>query len=254
MSARQTAVWDHLRMDPKEDPEARIRELERSLADTARASELGAAPYSGDAFTATPPTYVPPTATPATYVPSSRYDGGSMDPYATPQYSYPQVPRKMSTGFGALPFVIAGIVLAVMLGIGAVVFFSVRSSIPGGLTSIPSIPSISIPSFPSVEPPRTPGGSASTVQVPPPGGSQSVSGVGENKTVVCNDSAVSISGVTNTVTITGHCTKVTVSGMQNHVTLDTANAIGASGFDNVVTYHSGSPDIDSGGSNVVQQG
>ena len=42
--------------------------------------------------------------------------------------------------------------------------------------------------------------------------------------------------------------------MQNHVTLDTSDKIQASGFDNVVTYHSGSPDIDSGGSNVVQQG
>jgi hypothetical protein len=42
--------------------------------------------------------------------------------------------------------------------------------------------------------------------------------------------------------------------MQNHVTLDTSDQIDASGFDNVVTYHSGSPDINSGGSNAVQQG
>jgi hypothetical protein len=47
---------------------------------------------------------------------------------------------------------------------------------------------------------------------------------------------------------------VTVSGMQNQVTLDTADAINASGLDNQVTYHSGSPQINSGGSNVVQQG
>ena len=60
--------------------------------------------------------------------------------------------------------------------------------------------------------------------------------------------------LSETVTITGHCTAVTVSGIQNKVTLDTSDQINASGFDNVVTYHSGSPDINSGGSNVVQQG
>jgi hypothetical protein len=88
-----------------------------------------------------------------------------------------------------------------------------------------------------------------------PGGKPSVSGVGENKTITCNDSFVSVSGVSNTVTITGHCVSVTVSGMKNLVTLDVADTISASGFDNQVTFHSGSPEIsNSGGSNVVQQG
>jgi hypothetical protein len=45
-----------------------------------------------------------------------------------------------------------------------------------------------------------------------------------------------------------------VSGVQNKVTLDTADQIQASGLDNVVTYHSGSPDINNAGNNVVQQG
>jgi hypothetical protein len=118
--------------------------------------------------------------------------------------------------------------------------------------SLPSIPSIPVP---SVEPPSIPGGGpANTVNPPPPGGQLSVAGVGENKTVECYDSHVSVSGVSNTVTITGHCATVAVSGMQNHVTLETSDAIQASGFDNVVTYHSGSPDINAGGNNVVQQG
>jgi hypothetical protein len=65
---------------------------------------------------------------------------------------------------------------------------------------------------------------------------------------------VSVSGVSTTVTITGQCATVTVSGMQNKVTLDESDQINASGFDNVVTYHSGAPDINSGGSNVVQPG
>ena len=73
----------------------------------------------------------------------------------------------------------------------------------------------------------------------PSGGQISVAGVSESKTIACNDSHVSVSGVSNTVTITGHCANVTVSGMQNHVTLDDSDQINASGFDNVVTYHSG---------------
>ena len=205
-------------MEPRDDPQARIRALERPLADTARAPELGTTPYtSGGA-------YLPPPA-----------------------------PRKVSAG---IPWVV--------LGIGAVVFMAVAGGVGWYIVNkstrefpIINVPSISVPSFPSVPSvqPSTPGGGpANTVTIPPPGGQLSVAGVGETKTIACNDSHVSVSGVSNTVTITGHCAEVTVSGMQNKVTLDESVQINASGFDNVVTYHSGSPDINSGGSNVVQQG
>ena len=33
-------MWDHRRVDPQDDSEARIRELERSLDEQARASEV----------------------------------------------------------------------------------------------------------------------------------------------------------------------------------------------------------------------
>jgi Protein of unknown function (DUF3060) len=89
---------------------------------------------------------------------------------------------------------------------------------------------------------------------PAAGGQTNVSGVSKNETIACNDGVVHISGITNTVTITGHCVNVTVSGSQNHVTVDAADAISASGLDNQVTYHSGSPQIDNFGNNVVQQG
>jgi hypothetical protein len=42
--------------------------------------------------------------------------------------------------------------------------------------------------------------------------------------------------------------------MQNQITLETSDVIGASGFENVITYHSGSPEINAMGDNVVQQG
>lgn len=49
-------------------------------------------------------------------------------------------------------------------------------------------------------------------------------------------------------------TNVTVSGIKNIVTVDTADTISASGFENQVTYHSGSPTIQNAGSdNVVEQ-
>jgi hypothetical protein len=87
-----------------------------------------------------------------------------------------------------------------------------------------------------------------------PGQTVTVSGIDENKTVACNDATVMISGIRNTVTITGHCVEVSVSGIENKITVDAADKIGASGFDNVVTYISGAPQIDNLGSNSVQQG
>ena len=87
-----------------------------------------------------------------------------------------------------------------------------------------------------------------------PDAQASVSGIENNKTVACTDGAVTVSGIRNTVNITGHCVNVTVSGMNNVVTVDATDAIGASGFDNRITYHSGSPQIDSTDSNIVEQG
>jgi hypothetical protein len=64
-----------------------------------------------------------------------------------------------------------------------------------------------------------------------------------------------VSGTTNTITVTGHCTSVSVAGHGNRVTIDSTDAIGASGTNDVVTYHWGSPKIaNAGTSNTVQQG
>jgi Protein of unknown function (DUF3060) len=220
-------------VDPQDDPEARIRALEQPLANAARATELGTTPPSVDGA------YLPPLLPPMPpQAPGPDYGAQ----YTPPGYGAPWAPppRKVSAG---IPWVV--------LAIGAVVFMAIAAGVGWYIVGkstrqfpVISVPSISIPS----------GGPANTVTIPPPGGQLSVAGIQETKTIACNDSRVSVSGVSNTVTITGHCTAVTVSGMQNHVTLDTSDKIQASGFDNVVTYHSGSPDIDSGGSNVVQQG
>jgi Protein of unknown function (DUF3060) len=256
MSPPQTVIWDHLRMDPQDDPEARIRQLEKSLADVANSSELGT---SGARRTTPmpPPTYIPPPS--GTYVPPpTGYGPPPVDPYVAPPFSYQQVPRRVSvaTGFGALPLVIAGAVLALMVGVGAIVFFSIKSAVPNGIPTIPSMPSMpnisipSIPELPSAEAPTEPAGPTT----PAPGSPQSVSGSGVHKTLVCNDSPIAVSGIKNTVTITGHCTKIAVSGMHNQVTLESSDVIGASGVKNMVIYHSGSPEINAMEDNVVQQG
>ncbi|MFZ0226310.1 MAG: hypothetical protein WA622_30085 [Mycobacterium sp.] len=42
------SLWEHLYVDPQDDPEARIRELERPLSDAAGRSELAGAKRDGD--------------------------------------------------------------------------------------------------------------------------------------------------------------------------------------------------------------
>jgi hypothetical protein len=243
-------VWEHLRVEPQDDPEARIRALEQPLAGRAQPTELGTTPYtSGGAYQPPPVPPMPP--------PVGGPDYGAQ--YTPPGYGAPwgPPPRKSSAG---IPWVVLGIGALVFMimavGVGFYIVNKATRDFPViNVPSFPSMPSIpSVPEVPSVQPSIPGGGPANTVTPAPPGGQLSVAGVGENKTIACNDSHVSVSGVSNTVTITGHCAEVTVSGMQNKVTLDASDGINASGFDNVVTYHSGSPDINSGGSNVVQQG
>ena len=100
-----------------------------------------------------------------------------------------------------------------------------------------------------------PSAGPSTSPLPPQGDELSVSGINENKTIACNESVVTVSGISNTIIITGHCASLTVSGMKNSVSVDAVDTIDASGLNNQVTFHSGSPQITkSGDGNVVQQG
>jgi hypothetical protein len=121
-----------------------------------------------------------------------------------------------------------------------------RPSISGGggiLTNIPTPPNVSIPAMPTPEAPIAPGDVVT------------IAGMGQNKTIACNDGSISISGMENTIVLTGHCLSVNVSGIENIITVDSADSITASGFDNKVTFKTGTPEINnSGGDNVVEQG
>ncbi len=130
---------------------------------------------------------------------------------------------------------------------------SIISSPPTITDTFGPSPSTPRGTAPSTTRARTP--SPSTSPTAPPGARISVSGIGENRTIACNDNVISVSGVSNTVVISGHCASLTVSGVQNEITVDAVDSIEASGFNNKVTYHTGTPKVsNSGGSNVVEQG
>ncbi|HET7074504.1 MAG TPA: DUF3060 domain-containing protein [Mycobacterium sp.] len=235
-------------MNPQDDPEKRIRELERPLADAARASEPGEAhPPGGYAYPPAPAGPPPPPPPPAPWT----YGGAYSAPPSKPPSS-----NRMWWILGTV-IVIGALVLA-----GAIAAFVANqlSSVRSLITSPPTVSRTFVP--PAITP-TSPGPSASgtntpspsTSPTPPPGGELSVSGINANRTIACNDSIVDVSGVSNTVVITGHCASVTVSGVQNSVTVDAVDSIDASGFNNKVIYHSGTPKVSNAGdSNVVQQG
>ncbi len=241
-------MCEHLRMDPSDDPEQRIRELERPLAE--RASELGTDKY-------TAPASPPPTQpwTHANYPPPPPGPPAPWPGYADP---YPPAPRpRGSAGAGVLFllgvvifFVVAGGVTAYLMFSGSGRDTGGDGSTAGQTTSRSKITIAAPQPVPSPSPAQPP--QASTAA---PGETVIVSGINEHKTIACNGNAVTVSGIENTVEITGHCSTIGVSGIQNTITAESADSIGVSGFENHVTYRSGTPQVaNSGQDNIVEQG
>jgi hypothetical protein len=235
-------------MNSQDDPEERIRELERPLADAAHASESGQAqPPGGYTYSSGSPGTMgpPPPPSPWTY-------GGT--------FSGP--PPKSPSGNRTWWILGTVIVIGFIALAGGIAAFAAHqlSGVRSIISSPPSIsgtfgPPSSTSSSPGPSTTRTRASTPSASPTPRPGGRLSVSGTNENRTIACNDNIVNVSGVSNTVVITGHCTSLTVSGVQNAITVDAVDSIDVSGFDNKITYHSGTPKISNAdGSNVVQQG
>ena len=242
-------------MKSEEDPEARIRELEQPLADAARASEAGEnpppskwAPPPASAMPPPPGAAFPP-GPPMPTPPSLPYSGG-MFPGPSAQYS-----RSNRT-----LWIILGVFVIGMIALPAAIFlFTAHQVSRSGMTTMfptPIIPSDTpTPSGAMTKTRAAPSTSLTPAPTAPKGGSLSVAGINENRTIVCNDSSVNVSGVSNTVVITGHCASLSVSGVQNKVTVQAADSIQASGFNNEITYLAGSPQIDqSGQGNAIQKG
>lgn len=246
-------MWEHRRMTDQDDPEARIRDLERPLADRARTSELGMGGTHADHPPAPPRPYGTPPPPPWSYgapPPQSPW------PYGPPVPAHTnRTPRTLITVLAVGTLVVAaGVAAFLMFGTGAVTVGTGRPTASSGGGSIPGHPS-------TTRPPRT---AAPTAAAPSPaeptptvvqGGSLSIAGIDTNRTVVCDNGSVSVSGVDNTIVILGHCAALTVSGTGNIVTVESAGTIGVSGFTNRVTFRSGTPQIDTSGlSNIVEQG
>ncbi|MGH3722678.1 MAG: DUF3060 domain-containing protein [Mycobacterium sp.] len=210
-------------MEPDGDPEARIRELERSLSETARTSELG--------------------------VTSRRR-------YAPPVYDTGQISRPPARKLRRLFLVLGAVVIA---GTAGLIFYSAKPTHPhgvptsSGVTTRPARSTLVRTPTPSAATP--PSAEAPSATVVPPGSTFSVSGAHKHVVVTCDECSVNVSGVSNTVEIEGNCDNLTVSGVENIVTVGTSREISVSGFRNEVTYHSGEPTISGGGdSNAVHQG
>lgn len=67
------------------------------------------------------------------------------------------------------------------------------------------------------------------------GGTLSVSGNEENKTIACNGGSLTLPAINSMVNVTGHCAGLTMSGFDNHVNVESADAVQVSGYDNTVT-------------------
>ncbi|MCV7028421.1 DUF3060 domain-containing protein [Mycobacterium sherrisii] len=240
-------------MESQDDPEKRIRDLERPLADTARASELGSPPAGGLGYPPPPPGPVPPPPPPSGY----GYGGAPYVGAVNKSSSSNRVWWIVGTILVITVLAMAGIIAA----FAAHQLSGVRSIISSELTTPSTAPLSTAPQTTTRSPrsstsaPATSSAGPSTPATGAPGAPLDLSGIDENKTIACNDNAVTVSGINNTIVITGHCASLTVSGMKNVITIDSVDTIEASGMSNRVTFHSGAPAISNSGlDNQVAQG
>ena len=235
-------------MKSEDDPEARIRDLERPLAEAARASEAGA--------NATPSKWAPPTGPP---LPSPAVP---MAPPPPPYGGSFLGPSRGALGGGQIRWIILGVFVFGMIALPIAIFsFTAHQVSRGGLTTFLPAPSIATESptasgtMPQTTTAAGPSTSLTSVTTAPAGQSLTVSGINEVRTIACNGGSVNVSGIANEVVITGHCKALTVSGVRNKVKVAAADSIQASGFNNQITYQAGSPQIDqSGQGNAIQKG
>lgn len=220
-------------MERGDDPEARIRDLERPLEFDAP----DAYPGPGGA--------VPRTTPRDTTVPTGAPSAAGLDR------------RWVSVlQFAGGLVLIAGAAIAYLL-------FGRSPSVPdpepppaGPKPTAAATPTTTAhPRATVVPPPALPTTPARTLTPVAPGETVRVGGIQARQTLACQDGIVEVSGVSNTIVVTGNCRRVSVSGIENVVTVDTSQAITVSGMNNRVVFHTGSPQIDkSGMANTVEQG
>jgi hypothetical protein len=211
-----------------DDPEKRIRELERGLADATPTPEN--APYTESA----------PYAGEAPYTGAPTYSGTPTYGFGTPQ------PRRSGSFSWLLILVVLGVLVP---GVVALVVLFVRSNPSGSILG--NIPK---PVAPNNGPTAVPQGGELRVG----GNLDTLESTGYSNAVTdhaCNNCKLTLSAYGIEFDVTGHAASLTISSYDNKVTVDSVDRINVSGYDNVVTYHSGTPKItDSGRSNTIHRG
>src|SRR5690349_19867826 len=199
-----------------DDPEKRIRELERGLADSTRPPQ-STPPYTGDAqpyMGAAPPPAVDTPFAANPYAANPPYAGNApyvRDPMRGVDF---RPPRRRSR----YPWFIALIVIFVPTIVSLVTHFAtsnpIRSSFGNG---------------------SGPTASSNNPTAVPQGGELRVGGNGESKTVACNDGKLTLYGTNSDYLITGHCVSLTVGGFHNNAIVDGADTLESTGYSNTVT-------------------
>jgi hypothetical protein len=202
-----------------DDPEQRIRELERRLAD-AKGGPRENVPVGDEAGFAQAPGMIappPPGADPPGYDRLRR----QMDRR-----------RRISSFCGI--FLVPGILLVAVL-----VFHPYR------------VEKHATPSWSGA----TPTADLSSALTVGPGGNLTQEPSGQTFTVVFDQAELTIGGNANAVYVAGHCAHLIVKGSHNKVVADNADAIDTDGSSNRVIYHGGAPQISVGGTeNLVKRG
>lgn len=266
-----------------DDPEKRIRELEQELADVSRTPQsppqyTESTTYTeGSTYTAGP-----------TYTAGQAYTGGpSYGGPAPYSFNMPQGRRRSYPWF--LVLVILGVVIPIAISL---IMFFARSTTTSsfsrgsgfrtttaGPTAVPQGGELRVSGTNETRTIAcndgqltvagtnskytltghcagvTIGGYYNNVTVD---SADTIESTGYSNTVVdkgCNNGAVKVSSYSNDFTITGHCASLAISSYNTKVVLDSVDSVIVSGYNNNVTYHSGTPRVtDSGSNNNIQKG
>jgi hypothetical protein len=208
-------------MDQPDDPEARIRDLERPLTDPAPAAELPASDVSGDGC----PRSMPPV-----------IQGG-------PSSSTPPRPWGMRSRWGRLVSILICLVIAWLSLVRLI--DNLGRLVGGSHSSTPHFGPAWVPSHSNLPDIPTPSSTASDTATPYD--PVRVTGTNVSQTISCDSNGVTISGSSNTITVKGHCTWLWVPGDRNVVTVDTADDIDVVGSHNDITYTTGQPKTENTG-------
>jgi hypothetical protein len=234
-------MWDYSQMKD-DDPEKRIRELERELADMNRPPQSiprytgDASPYTSDVpppavdspYTANPYAGNPYAANPPYTAPNQPFTSDPPPPYsANPPYSgnAPYVrdptwgvdfrPPRRRMG-GRFSWIIVIVLFAV--------FMPVIMSLVSHFATSKSRSNFGF-------------GASNGPTAVPQGGELRVGGNSEGRTIACNDGKLTLYGYNSDYLITGHCASLTVGGYSNTVKVDSVDSVESSGYHNTVTIH-----------------